>query len=60
MISKQKLPRSSLNYVFYSCSIHTELGLAGIQERAHLLGGTIQVTSSPGKGTYLTIEIPLG
>jgi len=36
-----------------------KLGLAGIQERAHLLGGTIQVTSSPDNGTCLTVEIPV-
>jgi signal transduction histidine kinase len=36
-----------------------KLGLAGIKERASLLGGTIKVTSSPGKGTCLILEIPV-
>jgi PAS domain S-box-containing protein len=35
-----------------------KLGLAGIQERARLLGGTIDVNSVPGKGTTLTVTVP--
>ena len=35
-----------------------KLGLAGMQERAQLLGGTLEVQSIPGKGTTLTVEIP--
>lgn len=35
-----------------------KLGLAGMQERAHLLGGTFEVASSLGKGTTLTIGVP--
>jgi len=35
-----------------------KLGLAGIQERVRLLGGTIEVQSTPGKGTTLIIEVP--
>jgi len=34
------------------------LGLAGIQERARLLGGTLEVQSTPGKGTTLIVEVP--
>ena len=30
-------------------------GLAGIQERARLLGGIIKVKSTPGKGTTLIV-----
>ena len=33
-------------------------GLAGMRERAALLGGTLQVRSSPGKGTTVTVELP--
>lgn len=36
-----------------------KLGLAGIRERVHLLGGTINIQSSPGNGTRLEIEIPV-
>ncbi len=36
-----------------------KLGLAGIRERAHLLGGTANIQSSPGTGTRLEIEIPV-
>ncbi|GAI20682.1 unnamed protein product, partial [marine sediment metagenome] len=35
-----------------------KLGLAGIQERARLLGGTIEVKSTLGKGTALIVEVP--
>ena len=35
------------------------LGLHGMIERATLLGGTLNISSAPGKGTCLNIEIPL-
>jgi signal transduction histidine kinase len=35
-----------------------KLGLTGMQERARLLGGTIEVQSRLGKGTTLIVEIP--
>jgi PAS domain S-box-containing protein len=35
-----------------------KLGLAGMQERAQLLGGTLEVKSKPGKGTTLIVEVP--
>jgi len=35
-----------------------KLGLAGMQERARLLGGTLKVKSTPGKGTTLIVEVP--
>ena len=35
-----------------------KLGLAGMQERAQLIGGTISVQSEPGKGTTITVEAP--
>jgi len=36
-----------------------KLGLAGMQERAKLLGGSLKVESEPGKGTTVTIEAPI-
>jgi signal transduction histidine kinase len=36
-----------------------KLGLIGMQERAQLLGGIITVESEPGKGTRLSITVPL-
>lgn len=33
-------------------------GLVGMQERAALLGGTLQVQSAPGEGTTLRVELP--
>jgi signal transduction histidine kinase len=35
------------------------LGLYGIQERAELLAGSLEIESEPGRGTSLFIEIPL-
>jgi PAS domain S-box-containing protein len=35
-----------------------KLGLAGMQERAQLVGGTLTVQSLPGKGTTVTVEAP--
>lgn len=34
-------------------------GLVGINERARLLGGTLELCSAPGEGTRLTITVPL-
>lgn len=34
-------------------------GLAGMRERLRLVGGSLTVTSTPGRGTRLQIEIPL-
>lgn len=35
------------------------LGLLGMRERAHLLGGSYEITSKPGKGTSVLIIVPL-
>jgi len=34
-----------------------KLGLAGMQERARLLGGSLTVQSEPGKGSTVTVEV---
>jgi PAS domain S-box-containing protein len=36
-----------------------KLGLIGMQERAKLLGGSLDLKSKPGKGTILTAEVPV-
>ncbi len=36
------------------------LGLTGMRERASLLGGRCDITSTPGRGTSVTITIPRG
>jgi signal transduction histidine kinase len=38
----------------------TTTGLAGMHERAVLLGGQLTVESAPGAGTHVTTELPLG
>jgi two-component system sensor histidine kinase DegS len=35
-----------------------KLGLAGMQERAQLIGGTLTLQSKPGEGTTVIVEIP--
>ncbi len=35
------------------------LGLAGMRERVQLLGGTLDIKSQRGKGTIVTIEVPI-
>ncbi len=37
----------------------SSLGLLGIRERALLMGGTCTVAGAPGKGTTITVELPL-
>ena len=34
------------------------LGLAGMRERASLLGGTVSLQSGPGQGTMIEARIP--
>jgi len=36
-----------------------KLGLAGMQERVQLIGGTLTVQSQPDKGTSITVESPV-
>jgi signal transduction histidine kinase len=40
-------------------TITGKLGIAGMQERIQLLGGTLKIASRPGTGTTLLIDIPL-
>jgi PAS domain S-box-containing protein len=35
------------------------LGLLGMKERAQFCGGDVQISSSPGKGTTVTIRVPV-
>jgi signal transduction histidine kinase len=37
---------------------HTGLGLRGIEERVKEIGGTLTITSAPGRGTSLVIQLP--
>jgi two-component system sensor histidine kinase UhpB len=34
------------------------LGLSGMRERALLVGGSLEIDSSPGKGTSVRLEVP--
>lgn len=39
-------------------AVSGRLGIIGMRERARLIGGTLIVQSSPGKGTTVTLRIP--
>ncbi|MGI4742924.1 MAG: ATP-binding protein [Janthinobacterium lividum] len=36
------------------------LGLRGVQAQAGYLRGQVLVSTQPGKGTFITVELPLG
>lgn len=38
---------------------HRKFGLRGIRERARLFGGTAAIDSTPGRGTRISVEMPL-
>lgn len=42
-----------------AASTHIGLGLTGMQERARLLGGTLEILSSPARGTLIQAVIPV-
>ncbi len=35
------------------------LGLVGMRERVHLLGGELRIESPPGQGTFISVKVPL-
>jgi signal transduction histidine kinase len=39
-------------------SSHRSIGLAGMRERAHLVGGGVSVSSAAGAGTTVLVQIP--
>jgi len=36
-----------------------KLGLAGMQERARLIGGSLKIDSEKEKGTTVTVRVPI-
>lgn len=44
---------------FDSSKKEKSLGLLGMKERAHIMDGTLHVHSEPGKGTTVTVIVPL-
>jgi signal transduction histidine kinase len=35
------------------------LGLLGMRERAHLIGGEVSITRAEGQGTVVTLRVPI-
>jgi two-component system sensor histidine kinase UhpB len=44
---------------FKPAAVREGLGLMSIEERARVFGGTLTVTSAPGRGTRLDVRIPV-
>lgn len=42
-----------------SVPARTHLGIEGMAERANLVGGTVEVSSAPGAGTTVILEVPV-
>ncbi len=42
-----------------SVDTHVSLGVRGMRERAELLGGTLTVTSTPGRGATVAARLPV-
>jgi len=38
---------------------HRGIGLLGMRERVGIVGGTVNIQSTPGKGTFIRLEIPV-
>jgi len=49
----------SVKEVVARYSVEKGLGLAAIDERARMLGGALEISSSQGKGTRLTVTVPV-
>jgi PAS domain S-box-containing protein len=43
---------------FLESEVSGSLGVLGMKERAQVCGGSVQVSSSPGKGTTITVRVP--
>lgn len=37
--------------------VHSGIGLIGIEERAHAIGGTLSIESAPGRGTKILVRV---
>ncbi len=44
---------------FCESEVAGSLGILGMKERAQVFGGIVQVSSFPGKGTKITVQIPM-
>jgi PAS domain S-box-containing protein len=44
---------------FRESEVAGSLGVLGMKERAQACGGSVQVSSSPGKGTTVTVRVPV-
>ena len=50
----------SVDETLLSAPRHGSVGLAGMQERVALLGGRLEISSTPGVGSLVSIGVPIG
>jgi two-component system sensor histidine kinase UhpB len=53
-------PQSFTNRASRAGNALPGVGLFGMEERARLSGGTLSISSSPGRGTSVTLRLPIG
>jgi len=44
---------------FHESGLSSSLGILGMKERAQFCGGDVQISSSPGRGTTVTVRVPV-
>ena len=52
-------PGFDLPSVMANYASKTSLGLLNMQERAGLVGGQLKIDTAPGKGTLISLAIPI-
>jgi len=52
-------PGFDLQTVMSNYATKTSLGLLNMQERASLVGGQLKIDTAPGKGTLISLAIPI-
>ena len=48
-----------IGFELASANESSGLGLRGMRERVQRIGGTVQITSAPGKGTQVLVQVPM-
>ena len=50
---------NGVGFITASAMTDEQLGLFGMRERIEMLGGSLTIESSPGRGTTVRVEAPL-
>ena len=49
---------NGVGFITTSPTVVSHLGLFGMRERIEMLGGTLTIESTPGRGTMINAEVP--